>query len=371
MAVSKRTEAPFALVVNDATQNLQALDLVTSKVQATEPSAEALQRAVDIRNSSANRGRRLFATGLVGWSFKGQAWLSCEGCHPDGLSDGVTWFFSRGPRRTISTAGTYDDSTPQRRRVMLWTGNIDEVHDVEAIVRGVAGGMGAILWDYTINEAITNDLRLLYDGNPVPPGEKSKTTSVLHNNLSGSVASLLNDKLLCSAKDEHCDTTPVNDWTDLDVYLRTVRAPRAPTQLFAAPWLDVVTEGKAVFERAKCAGCHGGPGFTLSRVFYTPGAENNGALPYLPPPATSIDMLPGWLGKATHGQLRRSGCHEGPQSSRQGRLGASAALEPRHDRSHHLHLRPRDFGERPDQLRSERRRNLSCPARDRYRVRRC
>ena len=102
IAVSRRR--PLALVVSDNSQNLAVVDLESNAVRAVEKTATKIARAAEVLDSPANAGRQHFATGLDVWSFKGEAWLSCEGCHPDGLSDGVTWFFARGPRRTISTA---------------------------------------------------------------------------------------------------------------------------------------------------------------------------------------------------------------------------------------------------------------------------
>ncbi len=287
IAVSQRTEAPFALVVNDATQNVSVIDLAKSSVVAFKDTADEVRRAKEYLDSPANNGHRLFATGLDTWSFKGEAWLSCESCHPDGLSDGVTWFFARGPRRTISAAGTYDSGPSPRRRMMLWGGNIDEVHDIEAIVRSVAGGSGVMLWTYPFGPP-SNDLRILYDGTlPIPKGEKvdPKPTTTLLNNLNGSLASLVQNKL-CAADAPVCDTTAVTGWNDVDAFIRTVRAPRAPTM--DADQASLAAQGKALFEQGNCAACHGGPGFTLSKVFYTPGVENNGALPYAAPPSMSV-----------------------------------------------------------------------------------
>jgi cytochrome c peroxidase len=298
VAVSKGVDAPVALVVNDATQNLSVIDIASSAVRAVEKTAEASAKAAEFLKSSANQGRTLFTTGLDSWSFKGEGWMSCEGCHPDGLSDGLTWFFSRGPRRTISTAGTYDGSSPQRRRIMLWTGNIDEVHDIEAIVRGVAGGTGVMLWNYPLGD-LTNDLRILYDGSAVPKGAKfdAKPTTTLRQNLNGSLAALVQDRF-CPPDGVTCDATQIPDWNDVDAYIRTVRAPRAPTFVDKLQDPMKIAAGKKIFEAARCSGCHGGPNFTLSRVFYTPGPENNGALPYTQPMTPDFaTILPGLLGQ--------------------------------------------------------------------------
>jgi hypothetical protein len=52
---------------------------------------------------------------------------------------------------------------------------------------------------------------------------------------------------------------------------------------------ELVAAGRAAFERA-CATCHGGPGWTLSRRFYTPGEEANGVLPYAKPAVAEADV---------------------------------------------------------------------------------
>ncbi len=45
-------------------------------------------------------------------NFKGKqskdAWSSCGSCHPDGLSDGVTWIFGTGPRQTKPLDGMFN-----------------------------------------------------------------------------------------------------------------------------------------------------------------------------------------------------------------------------------------------------------------------
>ena len=70
-------------------------------------------------------------------------------------------------------------------------------------------------------------------------------------------------------------TTPVqsllSNWDDLESWIRQVPAPRSPTTLVAAD----VAAGQALFVAHQCAGCHGGPLGTESRLFYTPGEANN------------------------------------------------------------------------------------------------
>ncbi len=280
--------AAVGLVANDGSQNVSVFDLKDSVVRGATKTAELSPRAKAVTSERAHNGRTLFATGLSAWSFKGQGWLSCESCHPDGLSDGVTWFFARGPRRTISTAGTYDQSSPQKRRLMLWTASIDEIHDIEGITRGVAGGSGAMLWNY-LGEP-NNDFRIQYDGSPVTPSTpeapKPRPTSQLRNNLNNSLASLVSDRS-CPVDAAQCNSTRISDSNDIDAFIRTVKTPRAPTYLEPGD----VSDGARLFQEGRCNGCHAGSAFTLSNVFYEPGPIANGELPYSPPPALTDSML--------------------------------------------------------------------------------
>src|SRR5262249_55078491 len=127
---------------------------------------------------------------------------------------------------------------------------------------------------------VSNDLRIVYDGSK-PPG-KTKPTSTLLNSLNGSLASLVNGHG-CPDDATSCDDTALTAWNDIDSFLQTVRGPRHPTQLDAPAYRDKVKAGQAIFEAARCNACHAGPGFTLSKVFYTPGPGPNGALPYVAP----------------------------------------------------------------------------------------
>jgi hypothetical protein len=280
-----------ALVVDDRKPGLAVVDFATllkvtsvDTVQVdrtTDPETEARELVSD----DVREGRRLFATGLEVWSFAGQAWSSCEACHPEGLSDGVTWRFSRGPRRSISLAGTYfqDD---EDRRLLLWTANLDEIHDVEVITRNLSGGAGGVVWNpYAGTPSF--DCRLLYDGNAKGPSEKNpdcdrpRLTSRRLNGLTGSLAEITIAKRggECQPEDgDVCDVNGSRDWDKIDAFVRSVRAPRAPTTLDAA----LVSAGEDLFKRQRCAGCHGGPGWTTSRVFYRPGLEANGNLPFEP-----------------------------------------------------------------------------------------
>lgn len=301
VAVSQRSEPGFALAANDTAQRLTVIETANS-ASVSVSAAPTNPRAVATLDSPANYGRAHFATGLDVWSFKGQAWSSCESCHPGGLSDGVTWFFARGPRRTLSTANTYDKihTTDERqRRLLLWGANIDEIHDVEAITRTVSGGVGGVSWAYVAGPP-DNFCRLLYDGGQPATGGMSscdaqKHTTFLQNGLNGSLASVTTGAL-CTAGAE-CNSG-VADWNEIDAFIRSLRAPQRLMRFTD----EAIEAGRHVFDEGRCAGCHGGPNWTVSTLFYTPGEKMNALLPYTPP-----DVLPD-LG------LLRSGNYQVPDA---------------------------------------------------------
>jgi cytochrome c peroxidase len=306
LAVSRKSAAPYALVLNDGSQQVSILDLGSPAAPATTVDAtteEASPRAQRLLGSHETLGRHLFATGRGVWSYNGEARSSCESCHPNGGSDGVVWSFARGPRRTLSTAATYEKTTSdpalRQQRLLLWGANIDEVHDVEAIVRGVSGGVGGVLWNYVPSGPAGNECRLLY-GTDLPGvpldtpcstigyshPQAAKFTSTLRNALNGSLAATMTGDH-CPEDQPSCDSA-VALWGYIDDFIRSLRAPTALRSLDP----DDIKDGHELFLEAKCAGCHGGPGWTVSRLFYTPGPDANGALPHAPP--AELPSL-GWL----------------------------------------------------------------------------
>src|ERR1043165_8944883 len=75
----------------------------------------------------------------------GEGWSSGGSCHPDGLTDNMTWIFGAGPRQTTSQDGTFSHGPgAQKQRILNWTGIFDEHHDFERNTRDVSGGLGAI-----------------------------------------------------------------------------------------------------------------------------------------------------------------------------------------------------------------------------------
>jgi cytochrome c peroxidase len=250
---------PYMFVSNEATRNLSVVSLTRQNVLATASLDPDAPTAVD-------NGKRLFNTGLGRWSLSGQGWNSCGSCHPDGLTDNVTWFFGRGPRQTTSLDATYDP-TGTKRRLLNWTAIFDEVHDFELNTRGNSGGVGAMVVKTStppsISDRITFETTYPSDAG-ADAGDATQFTGEVQNGLNGTTIGLMPG----GPETPH---TILTDWDDIDAYVKTIRSPRAPTNLVPAD----VTAGKTLFQNANCAGCHGGALWTLSQVFYTPGAVNN------------------------------------------------------------------------------------------------
>ena len=63
-------------------------------------------------------------------------WISCASCHFDAGMDGRTWSFRDGPRNTPSLIGVRD-TLP-----IHWSGDLDELQDVESTIRNIQAGTG-------------------------------------------------------------------------------------------------------------------------------------------------------------------------------------------------------------------------------------
>jgi YVTN family beta-propeller protein len=245
--------------------NLDEQELLTT-VEASAAPTDALELSVQ-------RGRRFYFTGRGRWSngggagaggvgaggngaVGGEGWSACSSCHPDGLTDNITWIFATGPRQTVSQDGSFSHGPGvQKQRIFNHTGIFDEHHDFEGNVRGVSGGLGAITT--AANLADCNNLTL-------------ETQVALAANLGPSMKEIADDPVaaVCQHK----------DWDDIDNFVRTIRPPR---RIRSASDTSV-SSGAALFVAGQCNKCHGGSGWTLSRRFFTPSAATNATLATTP-----------------------------------------------------------------------------------------
>lgn len=243
-------------------RRMAVVDLAAQAMAGTTESSPAPGTAAE---QAVARGRRFYFTGRARWSFPGdngavggEGWSSCASCHPDGLSDNITWSFNAGPRQSTSQDGSFSHGAgPQTQRVFNWTGIFDEHHDFERNTRDVSGGLGAITTAASADDCNQLDketqVSLAPGGTPI--GGLATPLKVLADDPA--VA-------LCGHK----------DWDDVDAFVRAIRPARA--RRTADP--DAVERGRALFADGGCNKCHGGPGWTISRRFWTPSVDNNGDL---------------------------------------------------------------------------------------------
>ena len=205
--------------------------------------------------ATVQRGKYLFNTaiGPVGTQpnsvrpagrMSDTGWGTCYSCHPNALTDTVTWMFADGPRQAISMESTFEfgaanivNGVPllpdSHQRALNWSAVRDEVQDFTRNVRAVSGGGGLVKIDA--------------NGASVPEGPAglAQLPDLRPTANSGLSA----------------------DLDAIATYLAVgVRAPISP---IPSHNLGVVV-GRAVFERQGCQNCHGGKNWTISQLDYTP-----------------------------------------------------------------------------------------------------
>ena len=101
LGVAVAHSANFAYVANWAERTLSVVDLAqqafdTDIIAADKPAAGTADARV-------LNGLKFFFTGTGRWADRSVN--SCGSCHPDGLSDHLTWLFAAGPRQTSPLDG--------------------------------------------------------------------------------------------------------------------------------------------------------------------------------------------------------------------------------------------------------------------------
>jgi YVTN family beta-propeller protein len=243
----------LAYVNNWVDRSVSVLDLNSQTVSGT-PIPTENKPAAGTAEARALNGKKFFFTGTGRWALQGVN--SCGSCHPDGLSDNITWVFAAGPRQSTPLDGTFAKNDPTDQRVLNWTAIFDEMHDFELNTRGTAGGKGAITTK---------------DADPARDDQRIDLAAGI--TLTGHAAVTRNDFLSGSTKEVVKTIAKLADWNEIEDYTKTIPANRAPKTLDAA----AVQRGRTVFEQANCHACHGGAKWTVSRVGFTPSPEKNGS----------------------------------------------------------------------------------------------
>jgi YVTN family beta-propeller protein len=127
MAISPDERTVY--VNNVLSGTITVIDTATDSVRATIEST-SIPLASDILN-----GKILFHTSNRTTLSKDR-WISCATCHFEGGADGRTWFFRDGPRNSTALFGL------SQTMPMHWSGDLDEIQDVESTIRIVQAGTG-------------------------------------------------------------------------------------------------------------------------------------------------------------------------------------------------------------------------------------
>lgn len=192
----------LAFVNNTLSGTVSVLDTATDAVIATIPTTTIPLSPVLLR------GKILFHSASSS-SLSKDRWMACATCHFEGHADGRTWVFPDGPRNTQPLFGVAE-TTP-----LHWSGDLDELHDVESTIRVIQAGSG------------------LADG-------------------------ASNCEPSCSGP-----STNRNRSYDLDALATFMASLRAPRRTYASG--ESVERGAAVFQRAGCVSCHPAPLYTDRR----------------------------------------------------------------------------------------------------------
>lgn len=256
---------PRGIVLNSTDTRAYVFDFISRDVAVVDIAGDdpaqyktiARIQSADVPTAGVDaivhRGKQLFNTsiGPVGTAENSLrpaglmadfGWGTCYSCHPQALTDSVTWMFADGPRQAISMESTFtfgaaviENGAPKlpesHQRALNWSSVRDSVQDFERNIRAVSGGGGLIR----------------------EPGVPEGVAGL------GQIPDLL-------------VTANFGRDPDLDAiatYLALgVRAPNAPVRdnSFGAQI------GRVVFEVQGCQNCHGGPNWTISEIDYTPPA---------------------------------------------------------------------------------------------------
>ncbi len=243
------------------TRQLGVIDLGQQALITTIPSATI---STD-RRGRRQDGKRFYFTGRGRWSKGGEGWSSCGSCHPDGLTDNVTWVFGAGPRQTISQDGSFSHGAQAgKRRVFNFTALFDEHHDFERNVRNVSGGIGVITKPKSGNNA---DCGNIANEASIPLTVDAAAGAAIDG--LGKPLKVHNDT---PVGDVGCK---LKDWDEVDEFVKTIRPVGKLRKLDQAQ----VDAGRVLFStNGGCAKCHGGAGWTQSRRFFEPSESRNTAL---------------------------------------------------------------------------------------------
>jgi YVTN family beta-propeller protein len=194
---------------------------------------------------------------IVPLTFRGKqskdGWSSCGSCHPDGLADGVTWFFGTGIRQTKPLDGTFAKDNPDDQGCLNWSCVRGSNTDFNANSRATQGGCGFASVEFT--------------GGIDPPAQCTAANA--------------NVTPANPAIHDHGVTQGGSD--ALDVQTLWIFAAVRPLKQLQPSNTTAFDRGLVVF-RDNCASCHGGAKWTKSQIFHrdNPAVDGQNGPPFDP-----------------------------------------------------------------------------------------
>ena len=237
-----------AYVTNEVSHDVSVVDLASNQVMATvassdlpPPGSDAARLLIGKAVFNSSTGVSLPSLGVnIGARLSNGGWSGCVSCHPFGLTDGVVWMFATGPRRTLQLNGTFNPHDPNDMKMLNHSAIRDEVQDFELNSRAVQGGLGLI----TLADGTTPDPNV---ANFTPPSAgRSEPLDDMALWVARGVRTPLSPFAQARSNDRH------EDGDDEDHEDR------------------LVERGRRLFASARCASCHGGPGWSVGRRNFTP-----------------------------------------------------------------------------------------------------
>ena len=237
-----------AYVTNEVSHDVSVVDLSTNQVMATvassdlpAPGSDAARLLIGRAVFNSSTGVSLPSLGVnLGPRLSAAGWSGCVSCHPFGLTDGVVWMFATGPRRTLQLNGTFNPHDPTDMKMLNHSAIRDEVQDFELNTRAVQGGLGLI----TLADGTTPDPNV---ANFTPP--------------SAGRSQLLDDMALWGARGVRTPLSPFAQARTADRHEHGDDDDHEDR---------LVERGRKLFASARCASCHGGPGWSVGRRTFTP-----------------------------------------------------------------------------------------------------
>ncbi|OFX23834.1 MAG: hypothetical protein A2V77_15830 [Anaeromyxobacter sp. RBG_16_69_14] len=269
--ISITGDGKYAFVANFVSRNMSVVKLDEDKVVATvqtsdlpAPGTKEEEVIVGAEMFFSSRGHFDVPAGAApdfsaDERLSNLAWQSCSSCHFKGLTDGVVWTFPPGPRKSIPLNGTFNphSATHAEQRVLNYSAQRINVEDFELNIRNVSGPgplANAVPCDGGTNQAVPTSRNDPKHGLLLGVGDVNTPPCVIQDlGLPNKDRAQLTVTLPGTGRQPIPALTALREWSKL-----AVRTPRGATKA------EDVAEGRALFEQAGCAKCHGGDQWTVS-----------------------------------------------------------------------------------------------------------